>query len=127
MMRNGSRWVLFIFCSALALWGCNRGGADHVDEEDGGIKPPGPVDGSADLNNPADLSRTDGGMQIPQGRLCSGDKWCWENPLPQGNLLQALWARSRSDVWAVGDHGTILHYDGKAWSKMQSNTTNTLT
>ena len=28
-----------------------------------------------------------------------------------------------NDVWAVGDRGTILHWDGSAWTKVPSNTT----
>ena len=40
--------------------------------------------------------------------LCSKDKWCWVNPLPQGNALNAMWGTSATDVYAVGDNGTIL-------------------
>ncbi len=31
-----------------------------------------------------------------------------------------------ADVWAVGDLGQIIHYDGKAWSKVRSPTSNNL-
>src|SRR5262249_34609125 len=55
-----------------------------------------------------------------QGRLCSADHWCWENPLPQGNTLNAIWASSEDDIWAGGVHGTMLHWDGQAWSNQQS-------
>jgi hypothetical protein len=34
------------------------------------------------------------------------------DPLPQGNLLNDTWASAPKDVWAVGDGGTILHFDG---------------
>ncbi len=37
--------------------------------------------------------------------------WTWQNPLPQGNSLRDVWGSSGSDVFAVGDGGTILHYD----------------
>ncbi|MBL8951500.1 MAG: hypothetical protein JNK82_12020 [Myxococcaceae bacterium] len=52
--------------------------------------------------------------------LCSApiscvDGWCWENPLPQGNTLNAAWASSERDVWAVGNVGTLLHYNGQYW------------
>jgi hypothetical protein len=30
--------------------------------------------------------------------------------------LTAVWGSSGSDVYAVGEHATILHYDGKAWA-----------
>ena len=38
--------------------------------------------------------------------------WEWQNPLPQGNDLLCIWGSSGSDVFAVGDSSTILHYDG---------------
>ena len=44
----------------------------------------------------------------------------------QGNnppsTLDGVWGSSSSDVFAVGYSGTILHYDGSAWSAMTSGT-----
>jgi hypothetical protein len=34
--------------------------------------------------------------------------WTWQNPLPQGEGLRAARGSSGSDVFAVGDYGTIL-------------------
>src|SRR5262249_32135107 len=31
------------------------------------------------------------------------------------NSLFSIWQRAPDDVWAVGDAGTLLHYDGKSW------------
>jgi hypothetical protein len=42
------------------------------------------------------------------------------------NSLEGVWGSSGSDVFAVGDNGTILHYDGSTWSPMASGTTNNL-
>ena len=42
------------------------------------------------------------------------------------NNLNGLWGSSGSDVFAVGDSGTILHYDGTAWSAVPSPTTDNL-
>ncbi len=53
-------------------------------------------------------------------------EWEWQNPLPQGNSLNATWSCSTNDVFAVGYNGTILHYDGNTWSSMPSGTTNNL-
>lgn len=50
------------------------------------------------------------------GRVCSVDNWCFWNPLPQGNQLRGIWGAAPDDIWAVGDGGTILHYDGATWS-----------
>lgn len=42
--------------------------------------------------------------------------WCWENPLPQGNDVSGVHGLAHNDVWAVGAAGTLLHFDGNAWS-----------
>jgi hypothetical protein len=55
--------------------------------------------------------------------VCSADGWCWQNPLPQGNDLFGVWGSGPHDVWAVGASGTILHWDGSAWSGTPSGTT----
>ena len=40
--------------------------------------------------------------------------------------LHAIWGSAANDVFAVGDGGAILHYDGAAWSAMTSGTDNAL-
>ncbi|MCX5990868.1 MAG: PKD domain-containing protein [Chloroflexi bacterium] len=40
--------------------------------------------------------------------------------------LNAVWGSSASDVYAVGNGGTILHYNGTSWSAQVSGTTNDL-
>jgi hypothetical protein len=57
---------------------------------------------------------------------CPVDGWCWSTPRPQGNELIATWASGPNDVWAVGAVGTIVHWDGVAWSSVASGTTNDL-
>lgn len=37
--------------------------------------------------------------------------------------LQDIWGAGANDIWAVGRHGTILHWDGAAWSRTPSPTT----
>jgi hypothetical protein len=61
---------------------------------------------------------TEGGttFTIPAGKVCTPDGWCWEHPLPQGNWLQSVWGTASDNVWAVGPVGTLLHFDGSAWS-----------
>jgi len=46
----------------------------------------------------------------------SGDR------VPSQALL-AVWADTNEDVWAVGDSGTIVHYDGQSWATVPSGTT----
>jgi len=47
--------------------------------------------------------------------------WC--HPLPQGNSLRGIWGSSLSDIFVVGDYGSVAHYNGSAWSLMDSGTT----
>jgi hypothetical protein len=54
---------------------------------------------------------------------CSPDHWCWRNGVARGSDLWAVWASGPSDVWAVGDGGTILHDDDAAWAHVESGTT----
>jgi hypothetical protein len=54
-------------------------------------------------------------------KVCS-EGWCWENPQPQGNRLNGIWGSAAADVWAVGDYGTILHWNGDFWSASVSGT-----
>ncbi len=51
--------------------------------------------------------------------VCSEDDWCWDAPLPQGNTLRATWAADWADVWAVGDAGTVIHYDGRGFGRVE--------
>ena len=54
--------------------------------------------------------------------LCFEDGWCWINPLPQGNTINGVWGQGPSSVFAVGNGGTILRFDGTQWTQMASNT-----
>lgn len=40
--------------------------------------------------------------------------------------LNDVWGSAPNDVFAVGDGGTILHFDGNAWTAMASGTTDSL-
>ena len=53
--------------------------------------------------------------------------WEWLNPLPTGGgSIHDVWGTSGTDVFAVGQGGTILHYDGTTWSEMESVAANCL-
>jgi photosystem II stability/assembly factor-like uncharacterized protein len=39
-----------------------------------------------------------------------------------GGPLNAVWGLSDNDMYAVGDYGSILHFDGSAWTPMTSGT-----
>jgi hypothetical protein len=39
---------------------------------------------------------------------------------PINQTLNAIWGRSRTDIFAVGNSGVILHFDGNAWRNQSS-------
>ena len=39
-----------------------------------------------------------------------------------GYTLRGVWGSSIDDVWAVGDNGSIQHWNGTTWSKSTSGT-----
>ena len=47
--------------------------------------------------------------------LCHDGGWCWAWPALGGNRLTGVVARAADDVWAIGEWGTVVHWDGKAW------------
>ena len=129
--------------AALILGGCHLFVPYESDPQDGGPLPP---DAAADLEAgprpdragdstsdmpPHDLPRDqkvkDKGKPdayvVPTRSFCSKDKWCWMAPYPQGNNLRGVWRQAKDSVFAVGDHGTIMYYNGTQWRAMTSNTT----
>lgn len=39
----------------------------------------------------------------------------WLHPLPQGDNLLGIWGSGPKNVWAAGDAGRIVHFDGNKW------------
>lgn len=61
------------------------------------------------------------------GGICSDrDGWCWAHPRPLGVRLNRLWGSGPRDVWAVGELGTIIHFDGQRWARAGSGTNDAL-
>lgn len=73
--------------------------------------------------SPPDQVVPDAGLPLPKTGLCSKDNWCWANPLPQGHHLYGIWGSAKDKVWAAGEKGTILTFDGKDWARVDSGTT----
>jgi photosystem II stability/assembly factor-like uncharacterized protein len=48
------------------------------------------------------------------------------NPVPVSGAIRGLYAVDASHVWAVGDKGAILFYNGKQWVSQSSNTSSNL-
>jgi hypothetical protein len=52
----------------------------------------------------------------------SADGWGTQSS-STNSTLHSVWGSSSSDIYACGELGAILHYDGSSWSSMSSNTT----
>ncbi len=52
----------------------------------------------------------------------TGGSWNLINDVPQDTILRGVWGSDEDNVFAVGFDGTILHYDGHAWTRMRSPT-----
>jgi hypothetical protein len=62
----------------------------------------------------------------PRVVSCDEVAWCMPNTSgPIVHPLMAVWGSGKSDVWAVGSGGTILHYDGSVWKVTPSGLKNT--
>jgi len=46
------------------------------------------------------------------GATATEARWEWVSPRPAGHTLRGIWGTSASGIWLVGEHGTVLHYDG---------------
>lgn len=57
-------------------------------------------------------------VDLKYQKQCSGTGWCWEHARPRGNALNDVWGTGPNDIWVVGEGGTILHYDGWAFSSV---------
>lgn len=52
----------------------------------------------------------------------NGSQWqTWK--MQEFSFLTSIWGTSTNNMYACGGNGTILHYDGTTWSKMESGTT----
>ena len=72
---------------------------------------PAPDRAQPDKEVPADVQVPDTGPLKPTTGICIKGGWCWMHPLPQGHSLRGVWAASASEVYAVGDSGTLLRWN----------------
>ena len=55
---------------------------------------------------------------IGDAGACSASGICIEEvPIEDFVHLTSVWGSSATDIWAVGAHGTVLHYDGTSWQR----------
>ena len=49
-------------------------------------------------------------------------QWEWQTPLPENTPINDIWGESENNIFAVSENGKIYHFDGQAWTEMNSNT-----
>jgi hypothetical protein len=106
-MKRRTRLVLAAagFSATYALAACGSESPGHAATS--------PMDAGRDADSAHDEDAGERDAALPEPKpVCSADGFCWEQPLPQGESLRAVWAAGERDVWAVGDNGALLHYDG---------------
>ena len=106
-MKRRSKWALAVagLSATYGLAACSGEGPTHT--------PTVRMDAGRDADTTRDDDAGEQDAALPQRKpVCSVDGFCWEQPLPQGESLRAVWAASERDAWAVGDNGALLHYDG---------------
>jgi hypothetical protein len=110
------------FVLALAL-ACACGQRHPRQNSDGNLGAGDGAAGDGAIDAPVDTGvGSDGGtlttcpgVSYPGPALCGDGHWRWERPTPIGYTLASIVAFSPSDVWAVGDAGTVVHFDGASW------------
>lgn len=80
----------------------------------------------------ATLLTTPFSITTKQPRQCGSVAPCASNTLcadtsPATSPVRGLWSISPKDIWAVGDLGLIMHFDGTAWTTTTGVTTKDLT
>lgn len=71
--------------------------------------------GSGDCNITISPGTTTVRVNFYPTEVCSLSHFCWEQPRPQGANLRQISGRSADDVWAVGEAGIILRWNGTYW------------
>ena len=78
------------------------------------------LDATSDAAPDADcLDAGDGGGCGPRALSCAEADFCEvATGVDARYTLLDVWGSSKSDVWAVGSGGTIIHWDGAAWTRV---------
>ncbi|AKU97411.1 hypothetical protein AKJ09_04075 [Labilithrix luteola] len=97
-----------------------------LDGGDAGLDANAPEASLTDATGSASCDAADPScVSVP--RDCAEVDWC---PVSTGIdprfALTSVWGSSKSDVWAVGSGGTIVHYDGSKWNAVPSGVQSTL-
>lgn len=100
------------------------------------------VEGAGSTNEPRTIPAANGDAGPDASDGCEGDgdvdacpsragacedEWCpVTTPLDPALGLASVWGSGPSDVWAVGAAGSVLHWDGSAWTAASVGTSQSL-
>ncbi len=142
---DGSTWIKMNSNTSETLWGVWGSTADQpvwtvayaevFSSFDGLSWNAVPLNGVGTINFLKKIWVSQNGMDVfaaaPIEMVWTGSTWVtqtcilhkhstgWQNDkVPSGTFLNGVWGRSSNDVFAVGLGGTILHYNGSSWSKL---------
>jgi hypothetical protein len=60
-----------------------------------------------------------GGLgNVPKIVHFDGAQWTDASPAVGEGELRSVWGSAAADVWAVGEQGIMLHWDGATWTKV---------
>jgi hypothetical protein len=130
-------WQLLAACllsSACMLWSaCSFDGAGLSSSEagvdvalDGPLaEQPSSLEAGVDLDSgsvldgsegpPPDISVPDTTPTTTPPYRVSAEGWALRAPLLGNVRVEAIWSTASRDVWAVGEKGLVLHYNGAGW------------
>jgi hypothetical protein len=107
----------------LAPPGRDAGGTDTTLVADG-LDGLDPIDAGADATEATDtlpdLDAADAPRAPDTPPRLPATGWRWDNPRPQGLDILGMWGSGPTDVWAVGQRGLLLHFDGAEWTPVPS-------
>ncbi len=92
-------------------------GPEQTRDEDGGVR----VEEPAPDAEAADALPSDAAPGRERALACGDAGYC-ETRLPMSQLgtppsLRAVWSAGPNNVWSVSAEGSVLHYDGTAWTE----------
>jgi hypothetical protein len=70
-------------------------------------------------SGPSDVWAIDDGQDSDVWRW-DGQQWSKMGTTAVDDGLAAIWVRSPSDVWGVGNYGSFHHYDGTRWTQIDA-------
>jgi len=85
-----------------------RNAASDGGSADGSLQATDGGGGSGDSGAPCQ-----GAACVPPGAVCHSSGFCWENPTPSGESINAIAGTSPNDVWFVGGQDNVIHWDGQ--------------